>query len=137
MLVYRIEHSVTNRGPYNPFHSDPQTGVAIVPEPITDEQARLLRDAANWLQAAHSDGNRPTPVADGIPLAPLVTRSDWRCGFRTIADAHAWFTTDLLLRLRRLGYVFAAYDVPDDYCLEGEHQVVFLPCTETRRYVRP
>lgn len=124
MFVYRIEHGKTGRGPYNP-----------TPTGDLDLDVQIMAAAA-WLQQAHCDDEHPTPVSDGIGWTTLMRRSDWLCAFLSVQDAHNWFTTDILLRLRRLGYVFAAYEVPDVAVKHGEKQVVFIPDPSSKRYVR-
>jgi len=106
MIVYRVEHKETGKGPYRGLHG------------------------INAIYTAHNDDAHPTIWEDiwdsretMIALVDLYD-VDSLCGFRSLRDLRKWFKGFLRL-LKKHNFVIRAYET-ETYAV-GKKQVYFVP----------
>ena len=66
--------------------------------------------------------NMPVPDADGISQ---FEPGEMLCGCTSRKQLAKWFPTWIRRAIKRDGYKLKQYDVPDDLCFVGKHQVAF------------
>lgn len=104
MIVYRVEHKETGKGPYRGLQS------------------------VNAICTAHCASSHPTlweEIWDSREL--MVTLADYEtglCGFRSLRDLRKWFKGFLRL-LKKHNFVIRAYET-ETYAV-GKKQVFFVP----------
>lgn len=72
-----------------------------------------------------TDNGRPSPMSDLVPYQLLGYGDDmFVFGFSSMQKLLAWFTTNNLEELYKMGFSIKLYRVPD-YVFESDTQVVF------------
>lgn len=100
MIVYRIEHPETNRGPYH---------------------GQGFGGPLSFLCDAHDgDADHPTPQWDGIDNFT----SNHVCGFKSLSDLKLWFK-GYLPEIFHHGWKVYRINIPEKRILFGEKQIAF------------
>lgn len=102
LMVYRVEHKITGKGPYR--------------TPFSEE------DVPKWAEMcqAHQCGGHSSPLLDGIET---FNTADF-CGFVSRKQLDKWFH-GWKRWLTLWGYHIAVYEVPFDRVKFGRTQVAF------------
>ena len=106
MFVYRVEHKITNKGPY---------------VRNTDSYTRKMMDDHN------SSNNHPSVIVDCFNDSILKfygQGTDYYCGFESVEQLIDWFD-EYMIGLQKIGFIVRVFDV--DYCdvIFGKKQLVF------------
>lgn len=113
MLVYRIEHTVTGQGPYNP---------GVLPEEHRAPHAKLKANPS--MSYWDRKDAQPVPEDDGLP-PQWGFPAELFFGFDSPEALAAWFGEDYVEKAAAAGFVAAVYYVPFSKVLVGGHQVAF------------
>lgn len=100
VVVYRVEHAATGRGPYR--------------EEFYDQMVTMHEE--------HDMGSHPAPHKDGMDTYVL---SYMLFGFESTEQLDAWFEPKFKQMLHDLGFIIREYMVPIDSVEVGGHQVAF------------
>lgn len=108
MIVYRIEHTKTRKGPYNPG------------EIGTANYKRLNRVSPYDID--RTEHHVPTPPEDGI--SGWVEEEHFSA-FANVEDIVAWFGEDFVENAAEAGFVISVYYASFVDVIVGGHQVAF------------
>lgn len=115
MLIYRIEHSATRKGPFTNW-TDGRNGID------------LYSAVCGWRLGAHC---WPEPEEESLKFSPGYHL----CGCESPAALREWFPVPMGLKaMADHGYVLSVYDCPEEKVNRGRRQVTFpmgMPKVET------
>jgi len=101
--IYRIENN-KGQGPYNSGIDD-------------------------WKDGCHNDDKHPSPYNDyrlSLIWLDLPNKEEYLCGFKSRMQLSAWFSSDELKRLSRLGFKVVTIPMSQiEDIFYGDRQVVF------------
>ncbi len=106
MILYRIEHAVTNVGPYWGANS------------TNDSRQRDMG-------LAHTDDQHPSFSRDIDDWKVIGSRYEYNCCFSTVQQLVDWFDQIWLEVMHNNGYVVKVFEIDDTLVIESKYQSFF------------
>ena len=113
MLVYRIENS-KRQGPYHSSQNAlAENSLRNISEPRHPEPRNDLKLSKHLKEAFGEYGTIDFPES-------------YRFGFSSLEQARKWLCRKSWCKsLRKNGFTLAAFEVPDEFCIQGDKQVMY------------